>query len=633
MRFIHGVGIVLISFLFICLQNESLSYFDMVNENMITLKTELISFQSDLYKYKVLDEKSKLEIINRIYKTRESLKKVDPWLRYFEPIEYKKIHGVLPVEWEVEAFEKFEIPYRRNGYGLLLMEEYLTEKNPNLDSLKFLLLHSLSAIERYQADSLQQEIKNPKNVLLVNRLFLLNLASIYTTGFECPNTENIVKELEVMIKEMRIILISYHNEFHLLDNYFFQKLDSSIAFIERTKNWNDFNHFLFIRDFVEPLFQINQKYIQDQNYSSIAYNEFSLNNHAVSLFDKYLYSAQDLKGVFKPIQNVETLNEIKLLGKKLFYDPLLSGNNKRSCASCHIPSQFFTDTTKSSSEKYDHVNLLERNTPTMVNFTQNQLIRMDGRHFNFFNQTRDVLSNPEELATTEKVVLKKILSCGEYKLAFKKILPLSTESRLSFKHISSAISIYLDQFNYSYSNFDSLIMNYKVENSEIVRGFNLFMGKAQCGTCHFVPSFTGVKAPFISNEFEVIGVPEDTSFIEISKDLGRYNHFKSDESLHSFRTSGIRNIQRTKPYMHNGVFNTLAQVLDFYNQGGGIGKGIDVQNQTLPADKLNLTAIEITSIISFMNALSENVILDYTIPQLPHSKNKKLNLRVSGGAY
>ena len=82
--------------------------------------------------------------------------------------------------------------------------------------------------------------------------------------------------------------------------------------------------------------------------------------------------------------------------------------------------------------------------------------------------------------------------------------------------------------------------------------------------------------------------------------------FKTPERKHFFKTSTIRNINKTAPYMHNGVYNTLEEVIDFYNRGGGSGIGIDQPLQTLPSDKLNLTTQEINDLIAFMKSLDDN---------------------------
>ena len=130
-----------------------------------------------------------------INENRLHLKTIDFWLRYLEPISYRKINGPLPVEWETEVFEKYEAPYRRDGAGLSLVEIYLHEKEIRKDSLETLIKTSFETSNVFLADSITQNLRTHQHFFLANRLWLLNLAAIYTTGFECPNQENIIHRM------------------------------------------------------------------------------------------------------------------------------------------------------------------------------------------------------------------------------------------------------------------------------------------------------------------------------------------------------------------------------------------------------------------------------------------------------
>jgi cytochrome c peroxidase len=134
------------------------------------------------------------------------------------------------------------------------------------------------------------------------------------------------------------------------------------------------------------------------------------------------------------------------------------------------------------------------------------------------------------------------------------------------------------------------------------------MGKAKCGSCHFAPIFNGTQAPlFIKSEAEVLGVPSapDTIAAVIDADPGRFGLYQYPQFRYAFKTPTLRNISKTAPYMHNGVYKTLEQVLDFYNRGGGAGIGIHLDNQTLSGDPLQLNANETKSIIAFLNTLED----------------------------
>jgi cytochrome c peroxidase len=138
------------------------------------------------------------------------------------------------------------------------------------------------------------------------------------------------------------------------------------------------------------------------------------------------------------------------------------------------------------------------------------------------------------------------------------------------------------------------------------------MGKAKCGTCHFIPFFNGVAPPYFSeSESEVIGVPStnDTLHPVLDPDKGKYNLYPIDILRFSFKTPTLRNVALTAPYMHNGVYKSLEEVVDFYNKGGGAGLGIAPSNQTLPKSPLQLSATEKKQIISFLRALTDTSVV------------------------
>lgn len=578
------------------------------------------------------------KIKRQIDVTRIKLKGIDFWLRYLEPTIYKKINGPLPVEWETEVFEKYERPYKRQGAGLTLAALYLEEEHIKKDSLQNLIQFSIDAIKTtYNADSITTQLKTPDHFFLCNRLFLLNLAAIYTTGFECPDPGNIIPELRLMLADVKKIYQSYNESFSstpLTDNYL-SLYEKTIFFAqEQPSDYTQFDHFTFIKKYVNPLFAINQQLIRQYGITSKSNVDYTLSNNCNSIFDKTLYEGQNTKGIYFYIKDEKILSEIDRVGKLLFYDPILSGNNQRSCVSCHKSEEYFTDTVTATSLQFDHRNFLERNTPSLVNTNYNHLIMLDGKHISLHNQAKAVITNPIELGAEEQEVLKKVLSCAEYKRAFKKFLKYTPlEKEITFEHIISAIIFYYGKYSNYKAIFDDAMNENKNIDIAVKQGFNLFMSKAQCATCHFVPQFNGVKPPYIGSEFEVLGVPEDTAYKKLSDDKGRYNVNPAEETLNAFRTGSLRNIEYTKPYMHNGVFTTLEQVIDFYDTGGGAGRKLNVPNQTLSSDSLHLTQTEKNNLVAFMKSLNENIIFETPPQQLPLSKDKNLNARKVGGEY
>ena len=576
-------------------------------------------------------------IKEKLQEARNHLKGLDFWLRYMEPIAYKKINGPLPVEWETEVFEKFEKPYKREGAGLTLAALYLEEENADKDSLARLIGASIKATETYRADSITGEFKSYSNFYLCNRLFLLNLAAIYTTGFECPDTSQIIPELRLMLKEVKQIYNSFNESFPgtSLPVGYLELYNSAISFAdEQSSNYSLFDHFSFIKKYINPLFLFNQRLINQYRVSSRSLVDYSLNKKEITIFNKGLYNAQHPKGIFLRVADETALAEIDRLGKLLFYDPILSGNNLRSCASCHKPTEYFTDTATSTSLQFNGKDLLQRNTPTLINASFNHLLMLDGKFISLQEQARNVITNPLEMGCAAKDVLEKVLSCSEYKEGFRALLKYTPqEKEISFDHIVSAITFYYSKFSNYYSPFDEAMNENKTIDPSAKRGFNLFMGKAQCATCHFVPQFNGVKPPYISSEFEVLGVPADTSFKKLTIDNGRYEINPADEMLHAFRTGSVRNAVHTAPYMHNGVFKDLNQLINFYDAGGGAGKGLKINNQTLATDSLKLSVEEKNCLVRFINSLNENILFEDSPQKLPVSKNKILNARRVGGEY
>lgn len=173
------------------------------------------------------------------------------------------------------------------------------------------------------------------------------------------------------------------------------------------------------------------------------------------------------------------------------------------------------------------------------------------------------------------------------------------------KLLSAAYIRSLTSFN---TRFDRYMRgNYLLLSEDEQQGFNLFMGKAKCGTCHFMPTFNGmVPLSFTYTESEVLDVPKTALEKELDDDSGRYDIHEITVFKNAFKTPTLRNIALTAPYLHNGVYNTLEQVIEFYNKGGGIGLAFEIDNQTLPKNKLALSSKEKHQLISFLRSLSDS---------------------------
>lgn len=304
-------------------------------------------------------------IRQEINAARVQLKKMDFWFRYLDPTVYKRINGPLPLEWETEVFEKFEAPYKREGAGLTLAWLYTKEEDIQKDSLVKLVQTAVKACEAFVADSNTRHIKTYHHFFLCNRLHLLNLAAIYTTGFECPDTGRIIPELRLMMEDAADKYRQFNQSFSTtpITEKYILLYQKAIEFVNKQPDdFEQFDHFTFIKDYVNPLYGLNQQAITDYRVVSRSFTDYALSKSSRGIFDKTLYYGQNAKGIFSRVNDSSALAEIDRAGKLLFYDPILSGNDRRSCASCHKPTEYFTDTAITTAMQFNQQEKLPRNT-------------------------------------------------------------------------------------------------------------------------------------------------------------------------------------------------------------------------------------------------------------------------------
>ncbi len=350
------------------------------------------------------------------------------------------------------------------------------------------------------------------------------------------------------------------------------------------------------------------------------------------LFDEEFLSAE----YYAMYSGDERDNERIALGRTLFFDPILSNNNQRACASCHSPKKAYTDGLKTSKTMNGEFGL--RNAPTIINSVYAEKFFHDLRVDHLAAQMDHVVLNPDEFDADYLGIVKKIKESKEYIALFKEAYG---EEGITKNSVTHAVTRYVASLRSYNSPFDQYMRGETDEiDPAVVRGYNLFSGKAACATCHFAPTFSGLVPPaFEESESEVLGVPKYFKEpYELDSDQGRYMNRilkeQADFYEFSFKTPTLRNIELTGPYMHNGTFATLEEVMDFYNKGGGTGLGLDVPHQTLPTDELELSEQEIDDIISFMKSLTDTTYLTSMPTSLPSFEgNAALNKRPIGGAY
>jgi len=299
-----------------------------------------------------------------------------------------------------------------------------------------------------------------------------------------------------------------------------------------------------------------------------------------------------------PADNISTPERVEL-GRLLFFDPVLSENGKIACATCHHPDKGMGDGLPVGAALADPLGgNLPRSSPTIYD-TRYQFAQFwDGRVATLEEQALKPVENPREMGSTIPKALARVTAIPEYRDRFSAAYGELTESSMAraiaaFGRSVTANSAPVDRY---------LAGAAHAMTAEAVVGFNLYFGKARCSFCHYVPLFNGVEGPeFESTRFRITGVPE-RGVAELTHDLGREEFTHDPRDRHSFKTPTLRNVAHTAPYMHNGAFDTLAQVVDFYDQGGGAGQVYSVENvdSRLRSGPLGLTAAEKHALLTFL---------------------------------
>ena len=296
-----------------------------------------------------------------------------------------------------------------------------------------------------------------------------------------------------------------------------------------------------------------------------------------------------------PPTNLGYVQKVEL-GRKLYFDTRLSKNNSVSCAFCHNPGTGFADARQFSIGAFGTAG--GRQAPTVYNTGFLPLQFWDGRAGSLEEQAVGPIHNPVEMAETHETVVPKIAKIAGYQKEFQSVFG----GGVSLQHIGEAIAAFERTIVSQNSAFDKYLMgNQQAMGEAAVRGMALFKGKARCVLCHNGPNFT-------DNQFHNLGVPQVGS---LKEDLGRYLVSRQPRDKGAFKTPTLRSIAETAPYMHDGVFKTLEEVVDFKEAGGGGNPNLS------PLLKpLNLTTAEKTDLIAFLNALTGEP-LKIPVPSLP----------------
>lgn len=287
-----------------------------------------------------------------------------------------------------------------------------------------------------------------------------------------------------------------------------------------------------------------------------------------------------------------------VLGKYLFFDPILSGSNQISCSSCHNPQTSWADKL-TVPIGHDHLEGT-RNTPSLLNVYARKTLFWDGRETTLEAQALAPIEAHHEMNMELTKLIPKLKAIPAYDSLF---MAAYDDEYWSMPEVLRALGAFQRTLKSRRSRFDEFIDgNYKVLSDQEIHGLHLFRTKARCMNCH--------HGQFMTDEdFHNIGL---TYYKRKYEDLGRYHVTGLAEDVGKFRTPSLRDVMNTDPWMHNGLFENMTGLLNLYNSGMQMNTATASQKEADPLypvtdpllQKLHLTKEEIAAIESFMHAIT-----------------------------
>lgn len=272
------------------------------------------------------------------------------------------------------------------------------------------------------------------------------------------------------------------------------------------------------------------------------------------------------------------------LGRRLFFDPLLSRDSTVACASCHLPQRAFSDTVAFSRGVSGHSTL--RNAPSILNRAYGRALFWDGRAATLEDAVVQPIENPVEMNLRLGQLVGRLAGDETYAAEFARAFGDGVTDR----NVARALASYVRSLRSGNAPVDRHFAGEAAALSREAReGLRLFAGRANCVACHSGATFTDER-------FHNTGVSWGHG------DSGRFAVTGDSADLGAFKTPSLRNVAITAPYMHDGSLATLEAVLDFYDQGGSPNPRLDPEIRPL-----RLTPAEKRQLIAFLHALMSDI--------------------------
>jgi cytochrome c peroxidase len=527
------------------------------------------------------------------FEARHRYKRIELLTEYYFQGLLKRINGPALPDIKVEDGQVWP-PHGFQVIEQALFTDAIDTNTSNIRNEIQLLLTDLRFV-RYNLP-IQPLLDRHAQELLQHQL--IRIVAFGLTGFDSPLALNSISEAKHALEGVRLFSEHYYQDVNEITKIG-QLITDAQQYLGKHKNFDQFDRLAFLKGYLFPIsIQIasfHKPAVDDLQF--IKPFEGGMVDWASGRFNSSFF-VNYANGTPNPYKDS--------LGKRLFYETRLSKSKKISCGSCHQPALYFTD-GKQKATNFLHGGSLPRNTPSLYYASLQAAQFYDLRSVTLEDQINEVMHNENEFDLSPVAVAAMLKEDTSYRSAFQQAFS-RTDSMGSYE-VRNALASYVRTLSPFSSLFDQYIRDEITQYpAPAIRGFNIFMGKAKCGTCHFFPIFNGTLPPWYSkSESEIIGVPSTTAWknARIDPDRGRYEINKMNELLYAFKTPTVRNTAITAPYMHNGVYKSLNEVILFYQRGGGTGIGITLPNQSLPFDTLVLSADDKDALLAFLNTLSD----------------------------